>query len=401
MENNENAVGLLNFSNPGEIDIRLVTTMGVNATEGGIGQFGTGLKYAIAGVLRLGGRIVVWSGETRLDFLTVPQTIKGKEFDFIEMVVDEPRNKLAPRSHVLGFTTELGKHWEPWMLYREFFANSRDAGGQGLAEARISSTQGVGGFDENIGTPGETNVTVQCSELWEVHASREEFFIAATEQMLWSGHGVEIFASPYDTPSGIFYQGIRIATEASAVFRYNLTEKVKLTEDRTLRNEYEAWTIVGKALVRAEGTNGTEILEQVLVPGTKESSLDFDWYSSAPASPEFVNAALRVVRNLDNDSIESVLKRYAPEKLRDAKLSIPGPEASFAELVAAAPEDISEVPSSPNFWAYCSEMETLLAAARKRGDYWMAVAARALRAEPEVQEDSEWKEIKRLDNIPF
>lgn len=377
---NQMDVGLLNFSNPGEIDIRLVTTMGVNATEGGIGQFGTGLKYAIAGVLRLGGRIVVWSGETRLDFLTVPQTIKGKEFDFIEMVVDEPRNKLAPRSHVLGFTTELGKHWEPWMLYRELFANSRDAGGGGIAE-----TLRVGGFNMSIGSPGETNVTVQCKELWGIHASREEFFIAATEQPLWSGHGVEIFPANAGN-GGIFYQGIRVQQTPDAVFRYSLTERVALTEDRTLADSYGVWATVAKALVRCDSLT---VLIAALTPDVHEAGLDFDWYSLGRPSEEFIHAGLAGVRELNNDSLRTVLRRHAPGQLAVAELALPEPGATFAELLAEAPEASTEVPSSPNFWSYCSEMETLLAAARKRGDYWFAIAARLAVARGDCEASSE------------
>ena len=44
------------FENPGEIDIRSISTFGVSVKEGDnpIGFFGTGLKYAIVVLLRTG-----------------------------------------------------------------------------------------------------------------------------------------------------------------------------------------------------------------------------------------------------------------------------------------------------------------------------------------------------------
>jgi hypothetical protein len=71
---------MLVFSNPGEIDIRAATIIGVNVKQGNtpIGYFGTGLKYAIAGIIRLGGTIEIWSGETNYFFTGRKETIRGK-----------------------------------------------------------------------------------------------------------------------------------------------------------------------------------------------------------------------------------------------------------------------------------------------------------------------------------
>ena len=65
------------FTNPGEIDIRAVTTMGVNVKEGSssIGYFGTGLKYAIATLLREGQEIIIHSGLTTYYFLSFQEEI--------------------------------------------------------------------------------------------------------------------------------------------------------------------------------------------------------------------------------------------------------------------------------------------------------------------------------------
>jgi hypothetical protein len=61
------------FETPGLIDLRAFTVMGFNAkpaTENPIGYFGTGLKYAISVLCRLGTKPVVWIGQDKYTFYT-------------------------------------------------------------------------------------------------------------------------------------------------------------------------------------------------------------------------------------------------------------------------------------------------------------------------------------------
>jgi hypothetical protein len=62
------------LTNAGLIPMEAVTTMGVSAKEGEnpIGFFGTGLKYAIASLLRTSHKITIWRGLDRYDFATEP-----------------------------------------------------------------------------------------------------------------------------------------------------------------------------------------------------------------------------------------------------------------------------------------------------------------------------------------
>src|SRR5690606_35207652 len=100
---------MIYFSNPGLLPIRAATTMGVSAKEGDtpIGMFGTGLKYVIAGVLRLGGKIEIQVGPRTHRFSTIEEIIRDKVFHIVCMD-DVP----------LGFTTEYGKTWSAWMYVR-------------------------------------------------------------------------------------------------------------------------------------------------------------------------------------------------------------------------------------------------------------------------------------------
>ena len=108
------------FSNNEELDPISITTFGINAknNDSAIGYFGTGLKYAIAIILREGCKIAINSCGNSYKFSLKEQTIRGKSFSVICM-----------NGNPLGFTTELGKNWELWMAYRELHCNTLDEGG--------------------------------------------------------------------------------------------------------------------------------------------------------------------------------------------------------------------------------------------------------------------------------
>src|SRR4051812_38184717 len=102
----ESPEAFLVFSNPGVLEMELVKMMGVSVKESSdpIGFFGTGLKYAMATALRLGGEMTIFTDGQRYDVRGRKMTLRDKEFTQV-MLNDEP----------LGFTTELGKQWEAWM----------------------------------------------------------------------------------------------------------------------------------------------------------------------------------------------------------------------------------------------------------------------------------------------
>ena len=90
------------FENLGEIDVRAITTMGVSVKQdsSAVGYFGTGLKYALANVLRNRGKAVIYSGEDVYEFSSESSSIRGKKFDIVRM-----------NNQDIGFTTELGKDY--------------------------------------------------------------------------------------------------------------------------------------------------------------------------------------------------------------------------------------------------------------------------------------------------
>jgi hypothetical protein len=126
----------LAFINDGVLEIELVKLLGVSVkeTDDPIGFFGTGLKYALATALRLGGTVTIITGGLRYEVSGKDITLRDKQFTQV-MLNDEP----------LGFTTELGKQWEAWMVVRELYSNALDESGvTSIADGNPKDVAGSG-----------------------------------------------------------------------------------------------------------------------------------------------------------------------------------------------------------------------------------------------------------------
>jgi len=255
------------FRNPGEIDILSISSFGVSVKEGDspIGFFGTGLKYAIAVLLRNDHEVTVYSGKTEVRFMLQRQTVRGKDFDFVAMSVnDQPPQQL-------GFTTELGKTWEMWMAYREIACNCKDEGGTATQENAAPYAKA-----------GETQVIVRGGEFAKVHRERHDFILE--DAVSFSEGDVEIRQR---TGSQFYYRGIRVQSLGKrAMHTYNNLGKMDLTEDRTLKYQWEPEYIIRQAIMRSDN----ETFIRKCVTGHKdtlEGGMDYHGFSIAP-SPMFL-----------------------------------------------------------------------------------------------------------------
>lgn len=237
------------FRNPGLIEMAAVTTMGVSVKEGDspIGYFGTGLKFAIATILRIGGSITIWRDGIPHFFQTRPEEIRGKQFDLIWMD-DEP----------LAFTTELGKNWKSWMAYRELASNCKDEGGY---------RERVNFGDDWQAQKGETVIEVEGLD--DIHSDRASILLESSPVAICEEAEIHRGPSPF-----IFYRGIRVHQLARPSFmKWNITRPLDLTEDRTAQNPWQ----IGLALERSIGAlEDAELCRQIMTCGDQffEHSLD-------------------------------------------------------------------------------------------------------------------------------
>lgn len=201
---------MLCFSNPGEIDPLLMTTFGANAKsdESPIGFFGTGLKYSIAKVIASGGSITIWSGTSKFQFGQETKEIRGKSMNFVTL-----------NGEPCGFTTRMGIHWQPWMIYRELWSNMKDEGGS-LSQALPTPA------------PSFTHVVVDWSELDIIHENADKYILSSKLVKLAEAPGkLQVFMGPTAT---VFYKGIKVFEgKAEYGYTYNILQNMRLTEDRT------------------------------------------------------------------------------------------------------------------------------------------------------------------------
>ena len=155
---------MIYFFNKEAIDLRTITTMGVTAkvTDNAIGYFGTGLKYAIATLLRTGHKVTLVRDGKRIEFTSQTEDIRGKEFGLVYM-----------GHQPLAFTIELGKNWTAKDAYRELASNARDEqlggvsnGRDAFADDRLAPIYDMG-----------TIIKVEGDGIEEAHIERDKTFL--------------------------------------------------------------------------------------------------------------------------------------------------------------------------------------------------------------------------------
>jgi hypothetical protein len=203
---------MISFSNPGIIEPKLISTMGCNVkeTDSPIGFFGTGLKYALAVLMREKQEVLIWAGNQALHVHCREEVLRGKSFSMVYM------NDIP-----LGFTTELGKQWTLENAYRELYCNAVDEGGEVEVDREGHLTEG-------------TVINVFGEAFDRVHATRGNFILAFSgKKKLFELSGVgEIWDAP---GTQLFFKGIAVGEYfgGKAKYTYNVFSDIKLTEDRT------------------------------------------------------------------------------------------------------------------------------------------------------------------------
>ena len=265
------------FQNSGLIDLRAVKTFGVSSKDAKspIGEFGTGLKYAVAILLREKQKISLWQGTKEYKFTLKETRIRNDDFQIICMNGEE-----------LAYTTKLGKNWELWQAYRELYSNCVDE------EGTITS----GPSDERPTGPGNTCVEVSGSKFDTVYKNRSEIILDTEPMLVLPGVEVHEGQGIY-----VFYRGIRTAglSESNSLYNYSVTDKMRLTEDRTFMWGFEVKGKIARAISQAQDKG---ILEKILM--AKDNSFEFDLDYSCCTRPS--DMFIRVVEDLVVDKLVDI-----------------------------------------------------------------------------------------------
>lgn len=272
----EKSSNIVVFENPGEIDPLAIQTFGVSAKEGDnpIGFFGTGLKYALAILLRTGHEVTIHAGEQVLQFALLERTIRNQPFKIVTMN-DQP----------LGFTDAVGKTWEVWMAYRELYCNCKDEGGTIAALDDVPAPQA-----------GITRIIVKGDEFRTQHEHRQTFILEGEPKLSLEGCDVHEGES-----RGIFYRGMlvhRFPKAEVSRFTYNFTRSVDLTEDRTAKYASFLPMYLATAIL---GAKDRAFLHEVLALPNHYFEHHLDFRNNVWGAPKPTPTFLYAVENLARD----------------------------------------------------------------------------------------------------
>lgn len=216
------------FVTPGAFPLDAFTTFGTNVkpnTTTPIGHFGTGLKYAVAITLRLGGNVTLFTGGAEYGFYLERKEFRGKTFNRVRM----RSRKLLPltkwRSVQLPFTTELGKDWKAWQAYRELASNTMDENGWVQLPA-LDHERNAHGI-----TPEHSILEIESNDIYD---AQTEAFLPPDRPIVWEDSEIEIRSGG---SKHMFFRGIRVQDlRYPSRFTYNWKTGVQLSEDRTASN---------------------------------------------------------------------------------------------------------------------------------------------------------------------
>lgn len=250
------------FQNSSLLDLRCLTTFGVNVKSdpsSAIGFFGTGLKYAIAVLLREDQAITLDIDKVSYQFFTKTENIRDKDF---QLCFYRDRDG----EYQLPFTLELGKSWTLENAYRELYSNCLDEQGKvSKSESPLSS--------ENL-----TVFSIFGSAFEKVHENRDSFILPYNpSSAIFRNSSAEIY--PFSS-SSVFYRGIAAFSPSTpSAYTYNILDSMELTENRTMYY----WHVESKIAELISATEHEGIIRTALAQAQPswEHKLDFQYITKS------------------------------------------------------------------------------------------------------------------------
>lgn len=213
----------LKISNDLEIDIKSFELIGASTKRDDptkIGQFGSGLNYSIAWLLRNNVNFKVFSGDNEIKFTTNVVDLRGQVFQRIYI-----------NGKKTSFTTEMGHKWEAWYVVREIYCNALD---------EINSSMKIVNESELFAVTEKTCIYIEMvASIQEVVDNWDLYFsIKRTDMIEDFESGCQIYPGGEDLI--VYRKGIRCHFEkgVKSQFHYNMPE-LQINENREVKDLWE------------------------------------------------------------------------------------------------------------------------------------------------------------------
>lgn len=255
------------FHNNGIISDVAWTMHGVSAKDDpdtAVGRFGTGACYFIAVFLRTGHKVSIKAEDKLYEFGLMDMEFRGREFQ-----------RVTCNGQPLSFTTHYGVNWTVDQAYREVYANCIDEGGIHFVGEPL---------DEG------TSVIIEGEGVLDSMSRHDEIFVGSREPIAETPKGIRI----YQGAGTIFYRGVKVDTVQNALFSYELLGTIELTEDRSVKYQYQIGQIIGREITRNLKDKALIRRFCLTVNGQWEHDIDYDW---SDWSDEFTEVVKDLYKN--------------------------------------------------------------------------------------------------------
>lgn len=260
------------FINDGEIPVNAFKLLGASSKRGDsskIGFYGTGLKYAIALMLREDIPFKIYSGKSEIK-------IGKRSTKFLDQKIDV----MTVNGEKTSITLDAGIDWEPWFAIREVYSNTIDEGGSMKVGAEI----------EPEATKTKIYIDLTSEKLKDIFDNWNDFFTTSRiiQEKLAGGNILpKLPSNPYFT---VFRKGIRAYHNKShSLFDYDLRD-LEINESRVAKYSWETEQGASKLLAKASLETILQFIHLGAHTETKEytewqnsfweyagSSFDKDW----------------------------------------------------------------------------------------------------------------------------
>lgn len=202
------------FENKGEVPVNAFKLLGASSKRGDsskIGYFGTGLKYAIAVMLKQNIEFHIFSGDKEVKIST-----RSTKF------LDDTVSVMTVNGEKTSITLDAGIDWKPWYAIREIYSNAIDENGEMILNIEPSAKS------------GHTRIFIdtESEKLKDIFQNWDAYFTQNRPALLKNNRGTLFDKLPTIPEYIAFRKGIRVyESQRHSLFDYDLPN-VEINESR-------------------------------------------------------------------------------------------------------------------------------------------------------------------------